>query len=583
MTDIKGRLMSNNLLTLHCEYVESPTNPKRYDRFNVYEYVRDVLGSHSLENFYPRVIGCFIAAYSKKEKEDITSFDRSYEDEKFFKRAGDAVSSIWDTCDLEAVTEKEKKNELLKAMGQAYRRFEQSQDRLWTASNGYDEPVAIDMEDKEAFFEAITKHVYSTSFFRKVYEIEKKQRPDGTLIRSNQRSSENCLGVLPMSIFDIDSGMTIAEAKEKMDRSGFAYCIVTTKSHGLKEEDRFRVFVPLTHEAKPGFELNGIEFMQDDRSIKMKQIREYWFIQKEIANKLGLLEHCDPSPLGDVARKFMPSPPVGAPTHVSYYEMDRPKFELSAVLKDAMLAKKTADDEVALRRAERIQKFGEGKTMQEKMVSNPELQIIYDRDYVFMTDPLEIIVKFETNDGNHVRLINPQSLNPRVKVPSHEYAIWAPAGLDGYVIRDFVAEETMNLLSYLRNKFPDEDEFSRLAKIKKDFPDLFPESLIYDNPYYYLTSLTKAIRDATETSADWAKVKGWLNEHKIARSIYCKDGMMTVYKNNGFRVEFPIVDTPERAQIGKSTDFFKEYALAVKDFARKRPQVGIENTAKMRV
>jgi hypothetical protein len=554
--------MNKIMLTLHNEYVRSSQAKSKYERYNFFEDFQKKLKDFNLESEYPVFIGEYMRAYSQKSKEDITSFDKNYSDSKFLGRAHSCVSKILPIVSKKVNPKKIAVKDFIEFISKGYVQYEKTQDKLWKAPNGYAAPISI--KSPELFLDLISKHAYSTSTFEDVFNIKEVKQADGTLKRGNQRTVENCTGFLPMSIFDIDDGLSIKDAKQLLENSGVSYSIVSTKSHGVKENDRFRIFIPLSFESLPKvFSEDGFKFATDNPGGKARRILEYKFIQIEIANALGILPHCDPSPLGDVARKFMPSPPQGAWNHVSHCEFNKPHFKLANILGAAKEAYEAYEEEQAKRRSERISRYGESKSLQQYAYDNSERRYIYDRDYIFMTDPLDVLYKYESDDGGFAKIINPSSQNPRVKVHGHEYSIWLPKSSDGFIIKDFVSGESTNLLGYMKHKFPNLDEFQRITKLKKDFPALFKKDLVYENPYYYLKELTASIRSCATNGGDWQAVKKDIQERKIANSIFCKDGKMSVNKLNGFRLEYSIEEAPKGVGIDKKSDIFKAYARGV--------------------
>lgn len=554
-------------LTIHTEYQKS--YGKSFAT-NTFDSLEDVLIAGSLENFYPVVVYEFYKAYKAKSKDEIQAKNQDYSSKEVIGRATAAAFGAWQRISL--LGEKKNPEVFAEKIGNLYIQFEKTNDRLWKASNGYDKMPTIDNE--EDFLKKISRHVYATTIFEARENIKEVTKPDGKIERPSQRSLKHIRGVLPIAIFDIDDGLSIANARQVLEQKGCAFAIVTTKSHGFDGADRFRVFIPLTFGEKfEDFSKKGLMFEKEE-SIRRMQMKEWGFMMVEVARSLEILEFCDPSALGDAARKYMPSPPPGADNHVSVIEFNREPFQLKTVIAAAKQAKERHETEVIERRRAMIEKYSSCTNMHEMAERNPNWRVLFDTDIVNMTDPAEIIYQYELTrleeDGadcdpenmEEVKVINFYSSNPRIKVKGHEYAVWQPADAKGYLIRDFVAATTTNLMGYLRDRFDYLDFSERLFKLKSDFTDLFGKELINENPYYYLNKLTDII---TEVGVDQIDINKKLAEMKIANSISFERGKLVVNKTNGYSLQFQILKEGEGLYIKQGSQIFQKYLFVVQN------------------
>jgi len=87
-------------------------------------------------------------------------------------------------------------------------------------------------------------------------------------------------------IIDVDGGMTIAEAQEKL--KNYMSLIVTTRSHGVKEGDRFRILIPTEKPLAPK--------------------HNYAEMMKRILSHLSMKDQVDIGATGDQVRFYFPSP-----------------------------------------------------------------------------------------------------------------------------------------------------------------------------------------------------------------------------------------------------------------------------------
>lgn len=87
-------------------------------------------------------------------------------------------------------------------------------------------------------------------------------------------------------IIDVDGGMTISEAQEKL--KGYMALIVTTRSHGVKEGDRFRILLPTEKPLAPK--------------------HNYAEMMKKILFHLDMKDQVDIGATGDQVRFYFPSP-----------------------------------------------------------------------------------------------------------------------------------------------------------------------------------------------------------------------------------------------------------------------------------
>ncbi|MDD4969747.1 MAG: hypothetical protein PHT07_10010 [Paludibacter sp.] len=559
-------------MTRHDQYQKSGNG---YVPVNTFEIIENVLREGSLENFYPEVVYEFYKTYKTKPKEKIQELNQDYSSKEVIERAANTAYRVWQRISAAGIQKDAKI--FAEKIGNLYIRFEKTNDRLWKASNGYDNIEII--QDEKDFLKMISRHVYATAIFEKRENIKEQENRDGTISRPSQRSLKHIVGVLPLAIFDIDEGLSINDAKILLDSKGYSYSIVTTKSHGLGSEtsDRFRVFVPLSFGEKfKNFETEGLRFEKEE-CIRQMQLKEWGFFVVEVARSLGLLEYCDPSALKDAARKYMPSPPVGSENHVSVIDFNKDAFPLQSVIASAKMAKETAEKEALEHRQRLIEKYCSNKDIQKNAQDNPDWKQIYDTDIVLMTDPAEIIYQYEAEGSEHVRTINFGSSNPRIKVSGHEYAVWQPSGGEGFIITDFVSEEKTNLLGYMRNKFPSMSLAERLFKLKTDFKELFGTGLIMDNPYYYLKQFTIAL---SENNGDFQKANEKLQVGKIAQSMKIEQGKLMVTKMNGYSLWFPIVRGAKGAQIEQGSENFQQYLLAIQKKSSPSADAGKYNQIK---
>lgn len=578
-------------LTVHTEYTKS--YGKSYP-INTFDSIEAVLAEGSLESFYPAVVSEFYKAYKTKSKDEIQELNQDYSSKEVIDRATSAAFNAWQR--ISSLGVKKDPKVFAERIGNLYIRFEKTNDRLWKASNGYDKMPMI--ENETDFLQTISRHVYATTIFESRGNIKEIEKPDGTITRPSQRSLKHVRGVLPIAIYDIDDGLSISQAKNMIDKRGCSYAIVTTKSHGFGEGDRYRVFIPLTFGEKfKDFAEKGLMFEREE-SIRRMQMKEWNFMIVEVARSLGILEFCDPAALGDASRKYMPSPPPGADNHVSVIELNREPFQLQTVIAAAKQAKERHETEAIERRRAMIEKYSSCTNMHEMAEKNPNWRVLFDTDIVNMTDPAEIIYHYELTrleedgancdpeDVEEVKVINFYGSNPRIKVKGHEYAVWQPADAKGYLIRDFVAGTTTNLMGYLRDRFDYLDFSERLFKLKSDFSDLFGKDLIKENPYYYLQKLTEVI---SEVGTEQQKINTKLAEMKIANAVYFDKGKFIVKKTNGYSLQFSILREGEGVYIKQGGSALQKYLSAVqnksaemtenhKNFSKKETQMTPKNT-----
>lgn len=568
-------------LTIHTEYTKS------YGKFhptNTFDSLEAVLTEGSLESFYPIVVYEFYKAYKTKSKDEIQETNQDYTSKEVVARATSAAFASWER--ISSLGIKKDPKIFAEKIGNLYIRFEKTNDRLWKASNGYDKIPMI--ENETDFLQTISRHVYATTIFESRENIKEIEKPDGTITRPSQRSLKHVRGVLPIAIFDVDDGLSVSQAKNMLDERGCAYAVVTTKSHGFDDGDRFRVFVPLSFGEKfKDFAEKGLMFEKEER-IRRMQMKEWNFMMVEVARSLGILEFCDPSALGDAARKYMPSPPPDADNHISIVEFNREPFQLQTVIAAAKEAKEKFEREVIERRREMMDRYKNRtcKDMHEMAEKNPYWRLLFDTDVVNMTDPAEIIYKYELEGEEEVRTINFGGTNPRIKVSGHEYAVWQPADHNGYIIKDFVTGTTTNLMGYIRNKFSYLEFSERMFKLKSDFADLFGEDMIRENPYYYLQKLTDII---SEVGTEQQKINAKLVEMKIANAVYFDKGKFIVKKTNGYSLQFSILREGEGMYIKQSSPVLQKYLSTVqgrsgeiadnlKNFSKKESQILPKNT-----
>lgn len=548
-------LKTHILLTRHDEYQKIGYKSVPV---NTFDAIKTVLKEGSLENFFPDVVYEFYKTYKTKPKDQIQALNQDYSAPEVIQRAAQTAYRIWQNMTAAGI--QKDSNIFAEKIGNLYIRFEKTNDKLWRASNGYDNIVSI--ENEQSFLELISKHVYATAIFEKRDNIKEQEQRDGTFKRPSQRSLKHVIGVLPVAIFDIDAGLSIDKASSLLDEKGCSYAIVTTKSHGMSDDtvDRFRIFIPLSFGDKfKDFEREGLYF-QKEESIRRMQLKEWNFLTVEVARSLEILEYCDPSALNDGARKYMPSPIPGSANHISITKLNKVAFPLQTVISAAKAAKEAAEKEALERRQRLIEKYCSNKDLQEVARNNDGWRQIYDTDLVLMTDPAEIIYQCEFESDVEVKTINFESANPRIKVSGHEYAVWQPSGGDGYIIKDFVSGDSTNLLGYLRDKFPYMSLSERLFKLRNDFKELFGKGLVMDNPYYYLKQYVNAL-EASKGNATEAKER--LLSEKIAKNISVEKGQLCVEKINGFSLYFPIIRGAKGLQIEQTSENFQSYLNAI--------------------
>lgn len=559
------------LLTRHDEYQKVGY---KFVAVNTFDAIETVLKEGSLESFFPDVVYEFYKTYKTKSKEQIQESNQDYTAQEVIQRAAQTAYRIWQKISAAGI--QKDPNIFAEKIGNLYIQFEKTNDKLWKASNGYDNIVSIDNENK--FLDLISRHVYATSIFEKRENIKEVKQRDGTIKRPSQRSIKNVIGVLPLAIYDIDGGLSIKDAESLLNQAGCSYAIVTTKSHGMSSEpvDRYRVFVPLSFGEKfENFEQEGLYF-QKEESVRRMQLKEWGFLTIEVARALGILEFCDPSALNDVARKYMPSPIKGSANHVSIMELNKSAFPLQTVISAAKSAKEKAEKEALERRERLIEKYCSNKDLQEMARNNDNWRQIFDTDITLMTDPAEIIYQYESEyteeeNDKEVGTINFESSNPRIitrdysvkqqrMVKTHEYAVWQPLGGEGYIIRDFISGENTNLLGYLHSKFPYMSLSERLFKLRTDFKELFGKGLIMDNPYFYLKQYVLALN---ENGGDIQKANEKIASEKIAQSITVEKGQLVVTKANGFSLKFLIVRGAKGMQVEQTSEVFQQYISAI--------------------
>lgn len=423
------------------------------------------------------------------------------------------------------------------------------------AAFGWKKPYTL--KNEEQFLSLITSIPYAQTIFRPYDEIpEDVLQKGGGYKKSTQRSSRNAIGITDTMIIDVDSGLSIKEASDRLDQFGARYCIVSTKSHTLKESDRFRVFVFLSWEKNPKFAENGIAFDESEAAIKKNQMIEIKFLKIEIAKALGFffeedtkkdqkLNEVDLGALTDIARKFMPSPPVGDPRHYFHARWDLPKLDISRFTEN--VRKRTKEYLLEERNKEHLTaiRFQSDTSLAEKMAENPSWKIVYDKRGLYSTNPFAIVYHYESEFDPNTRMLSEWTERPRTKRSGHECAIYYNSENGEYTIHDFVTTRHYNLLSFMEDRFPWMNQFEIMLKLQTEFSHEFGgKKLIYDNPYYYLGKCTELFMDESITSME--QFGDRLKEECGVIDISMKNNKMIIKKGNGYSAFFYKTDDKQR-------------------------------------
>jgi hypothetical protein len=247
--------------------------------------------------------------------------------------------------------------------------------------------------------------------------------------------------------------------------------------------------------------------------------------------------------------------------------LDKTTFDISPVIGKAKESRRLYDEERAQKRLLQIEKYSGETNISAILENNPQWKYVFDRALLSLTNPVDVIYQYELESGGDVRLINGWSDNPRIKVHGHEYAIWLPADSNEYIIRDFVSEESTNLIGYLKHKFPELDEFGRYVKLKKDFPNVFVEKIIYENPHYYISEYANILKSEEIKSEE--DILRALTDKKIAKAIVIKPDCVLVQKNNDFVLKFDINDAGSSTAIRPTACSLVEYCGAIASYSQR--------------
>jgi len=424
-----------------------------------------------------------------------------------------------------------------------------------TATMGWKKTSILSLHDFRDL--ATSGAPYSQFYFRDELELpmivdkHKKRR------KESQRLITNVIGIAPVAIFDIDDGMRISEAEEKLNKSNIDYVIITTKSHGKEKangEDRFRVFVPLQLSKVPSFSENGILLSDKDRD-RIIQTKELKYLYQNIAKELNIFENCDPSALVDIARKYMPSP-----NNAKFIVQDTGNsFKMDSA---AALAVKQAKEEMEIKKA-RLETSRENK---QSLLSYDGLKKNKYKSYVdlgllYSLDLAEIIYYYETKDeGSEPTRFYTETSYVYVHNKSHKYSIIFNGGDKGeYVFKDFKTGEAGNIVTYMREKLGCDASLFEIASIlKNDFKgDLKGLDLIKTNPAYYIEPFRELLK--SDDFLSFSNLKNNYCEKMDVKSVsITKKGTFVVEKNNGYK-EFLKIDETIKKDFKKELDnFFKK-------------------------
>lgn len=430
------------------------------------------------------------------------------------------------------------------------------------AAFGWKPPYTITSEKN--FINFITSRPYSSSIFRAYDDIpDDVQGEDGKMKKSTQRSTRNVIGTTDIIILDVDDGLSIEEARKKLDKVGTRYAIASTKSHTLKKNDRFRIFIFLDFKKVPTFHTKGLIFKTEQDAArpssnsklgkpdKKKQISEIACLKICVAQSFGFKLKADPKDtedidtgaLLDISRKFIPSPTPEKDNFVFHARWDLPRLDIEQFLPAVRQMVKERSDKEKERAKIISAKFEGSKDIQTSMMENPSWKNIYDTAAVFAMNPFPIVYHYECSADPSTRLLNGFTEHPRIKRSGHEYATYFnPTG--EYTIHDFVVARHYNLMSYLKEFFPGASTFDIMLKIQNEFKhELDGQKLIHQNPYFYLAKLSE-ILDKNEIKSE-DELSDLVIYSKIAKKIIPKADAIIIEQLNGYASIFKISDDPK--------------------------------------
>ena len=184
--------------------------------------------------------------------------------------------------------------------------------------------IKIGVTDQEGAY-AINFAPYEIPFFGEGMSIQKLLTSDKSSFTTGHfepsakaseghRRAESFISGQNMVAFDIDEGMTIEQAIEIL--KPYTYIIYTTKSHGIKPNDRFRILLPTKTEYFVDAEQHKQMYENLSKilgiisyDVATRNVSRLWFINKGCEyyeNKAELLDVTHALPSTEAEEKIMP-------------------------------------------------------------------------------------------------------------------------------------------------------------------------------------------------------------------------------------------------------------------------------------
>jgi len=393
-------------------------------------------------------------------------------------------------------------------------------------------------ETEVSSFESIRKIAvsfpYSSSFFRKEKDLGMVERK-GEIVRDTQRNERNVLGMAPLAIFDVDSGLSVKEACEILDKKNLEYMMLTTRSHGTEKAagmDRFRIFLPLKFDKIEKYNYEGIS-LPENTKLRNLNIKELKYLQSEIARELEILDDVDPSPLYDMARKYVPSPSDA----LTIIKNTGNRFDITNAGRAAL--KRVESDIKENARKKKIAHDARIKFTSYEAMKECSYKQYVDIGALCSLDLAEVMMHYESEE-EETRYYT-EGTYTYVHNKTHKYSIIFNESSGEYVYHDFKGTGKGNIITYMKEYLQEDSLFKIARQLKDDFSkELIGVHLIKTNPAYYLEPLRKKLEDNTTKPLEKLK-KDYLKEMDIKDIIFNKDfTKCTVVENKGWKNTFKL-------------------------------------------
>lgn len=406
-------------------------------------------------------------------------------------------------------------------------------EQMNTAPFGWETIEVNSFEDIKKF---ATVMPYSSSEF-KAYNNLPMVEKDGKKTKDTQRKQKNVIGLHPLAIFDIDDGLSMKDTKKILDEKNLQYMMLTTKSHGTEKAagaDRFRLFIPLAYAKKINFHNEGIELPTKARDRAFVDI-QLKFFYSEIAKELGIVEFVDPSPLSDIARKYVPSP-SNAEFIVNNYGK---QFDITNAGKSSFkLAEETINE--LHRKREVAKKIKEKSNTYEYHKERKNFSNYIDFSVLYSLDIGEVIRHFETENGETTRYYQEGNYT-YVHNETHKFSIMFDEAKGEYVYHDFKSGESGNILSYMRGLIPYISNFDIAVMMQQEFKkELLNAKIIKKNPAYYIEPLLEKLKKHDHYSSMQELKKEYLQEVGLKDMSITKKAKLFTVDNKNYTAVIPI-------------------------------------------